>query len=50
LVAIEIRPFEGEEKIARVQLARVGLDRWVAEIDFVKLFDSHEKVSLKISN
>lgn len=42
LVAIEVGTFEGEEEIAGRQLARVGLDGRVTEIDIVELFDSHK--------
>jgi hypothetical protein len=49
-IAVEVGSFEGEEEVAPAQQAGVSLDRWVAEIDLVKLFDSHKKALPKISN
>ena len=49
-VAVEVWAFEGEEEVAGRQLARVGLDRRVTEIDVVELFDSHKKALPKILN
>jgi hypothetical protein len=43
LITVEIGAFEGKEEIARAELAGVGLDGRVAEIDLVKLFDSHRE-------
>jgi hypothetical protein len=42
-IAIEVGPFEGEEKVAVLQLPRIRPDRWVSQINVIKLFDRHSR-------